>query len=108
MKISFVEHKHRRKRHRIWRLRQWLQGGRIFIPADNKELETDLIQYPHLDYDDGLDSLAYHLDIRRVPPKTTQPRFSPQIEPTFDVEFDKYMGRHQDKNARRTESDSIY
>ena len=108
MKVSFVEHKHRKKRHRIWKLRQWLQGGRIFIPMDNKELETDLIQYPHLDYDDGLDSLAYHLDIRRVPPRTTLPRFSPQIDPSFDVEYDKYLGRHHDKNARRTEADNIY
>lgn len=106
--VSFVEHKKRDKGQRIWRLKQWLQTGRIYIHPDNKEVETDLLQYPHLDWDDGLDSLAYHLDIRRVPPKIIKPRFEAKIECTFDEEFDKFVGRFRDRNERRTAGDSIY
>jgi hypothetical protein len=106
--FSFVEHKLRQKPARIWRLRQLLQTGRILIPADNKELETDLLQYPHLDFDDGLDSLAYHLDVRRIPPKVQKPRFEPRIEPSFERELDRYLGLHKPEERGRTEADSDY
>jgi len=106
--ISYVEHQKRDKGQRIWRLKQWLQTGRIYIHQDARELETDLLQYPHLDFDDGLDSLAYHLDIRRIPPKIVKPRFQPQIETTFDEEFDRFVGRFRDKSDKRSVNDSIY
>jgi phage terminase large subunit-like protein len=108
LNFSFVEHKLRRKPARIWRLKQLLQSGRVYIPSDNRELESDLLQYPHLDYDDGLDSLAYHLDVRRTPPKIQKPRFEPRIEPTFDMELDKYLGLHTKDGRPRTEADDIY
>ena len=108
MNISYVEHKGREKRQRIWRLRQWLQSGRLWIRADDREAETDLLQYPHLDYDDGLDSLAYHLDFRRTPKAIYKPRFEPKIESTFDEEFDKFMSIYLPKDGKRTEADDIY
>ena len=105
---SFVEHKGRNKGGRIWRLKQFLQQGRLLIQADNRECETDLLQYPHVEYDDGLDSLAYHIDIRRIPKRLARPRFEPKIESTFDIELDKFMGKFQDRDSKRTEADSVY
>lgn len=109
MNISFVEHQGREKRQRIWRLKQWLQSGRFFIHPDDKELETDLLQYPHVEHDDGLDALAYQLDIRRVPPKVHRPRFEPVVEKTFDEEFDRYVRAHRPQDdGYKNENDKIY
>ena len=115
MNISFVEHKGRAKAGplRIWRLKQWFESKRIYIGSNQKTFEEQLLQYPHSKYDDILDSLSYHLDIRRTPVAPKPHRlpsgkiFDPNVESTFDREFDEMMmnmkerdtgeARHNDK-----------
>jgi hypothetical protein len=94
--ISFVKHEGRTKAGvggRIMRLRQWFENGRILIGKNQKVLEDKLLQYPQVRNDDILDSLAYHLDVFRVPKETEKPTRDVNIEPTFVQEFDEYMGR---------------
>lgn len=108
--ISFVRHAGREKTGmRIMRLRQWFEKGRIYINANQKVLEDKLLQYPQVRNDDILDSLAYHLDIIRVPKETARPARDVLIEPTFDKEFDEYMGRlAKQGSAAGEEYDAIY
>lgn len=91
--ISFVEHKHRNKEDRIWRLRKLFEKGRIYIHENQTALKNQILEYqpPQDKKDDILDSLAYHLDIIRVPKDVERPRFEPAIEPTFDKEFSEYL-----------------
>ena len=96
-----MEHKHRKKEHRIWKLRGWLQGKHINISETTSmkdPLLSQLLTYPNSERDDLLDSLAYHLDIRRIPPKNHPLRLpSGKIlkeydeEKSFEEEFDKYL-----------------
>lgn len=106
--ISFVEHKHRDKDSRIWRLRQWFEKGRIFIHDTQKTLFDQLVQYPQTTRDDILDSLSYHLDILRVPKETAAPRFEPKIEVGFAQEFDDYMQGIQNKRQGGLDYDASY
>ena len=99
MNVSFVEHKGRNKEQRIWRLRQWFEGKRILIGHNQKTFETQLLEYPSVNHDDILDSLAYHLDIRRVPDPHTIHRlpsgkpWNPEISPDFEEEMNAVIAR---------------
>ena len=99
MNVSFVEHKGRNKEQRIWRLRQWFEGKRIFIGHNQKTFETQLTEYPSVNHDDILDSLAYHIDIRRVPDPYVVRRlpsgkpFEPNISQDFSDEIDAVIAR---------------
>jgi len=98
--ISFVEHEKRPKGYkhgeivwqgRIWRLQPWFEKGRFFFHPTNRLLSSRVQTYPFGKRDDIEDSLAYHLDIRRTPPPLKKPRFTPNIEKSFDEEYDKYV-----------------
>lgn len=97
LKISFVEHKKRSKPSRIWRLRQWFQNRSVYILASQVALKDQILEYPSSRRDDLLDSLAYQIDVHRVPRRPAPHRlpsgilFEPNIEKTFDEELDKYF-----------------
>jgi len=116
LNVSFVEHQGRSKGYkagdiqwqgRIWRMQTWFQKGRFFFHPTNYLLSTQATRYPYSERDDLVDSLAYHLDIRRVPKNIFKPRFTPQIEPTFEAELDRYLNIKKG-NDRKTYHDSIY
>jgi len=104
MHISYVEHKGRNKELRIWRLKQWFESRRISIGKNQDKFYLQLVQYPNCKYDDILDSLSYHLDIRRIPQAPEEHRlpsgaiFNPMIEPSFDEEYEKFMKHIDSKN----------
>jgi len=106
--VSFVEHKHRDKASRIWRLRQFLEKGRIKIHETQKVLMDQLLQYPQISRDDILDSLSYHLDIMRVPKERERPRFEPKIEDSFSKEFDEYIMGIKSKMDGGVDYDASY
>jgi len=101
MNVSFVEHKGRKKEQRIWRLQQWFQGKRIFIGRNQQHFKDQLIQYPSVTHDDILDSLAYHIDVRRIPEPYnihTLPSgkvFVPNIAEDFEKEMNDVLSRYQ-------------
>jgi hypothetical protein len=113
MNVSFVEHKGRNKEQRIWRLRQWFEGKRILIGYNQKTFETQLTEYPSVNHDDILDSLAYHIDIRRVPDPYMVHRlpsgkpFEPNISQEFSDEIDAVMARVKGVDTAR-ENDKIW
>ena len=88
---------------RIWRLQTWFEkkDGFFFHPT-NMLLSDRVMMYPYGERDDIEDSLAYHLDIRRVPPPYMKPRFEPEIEKGFFEEFEKYIA------SRTGSDDSVY
>jgi len=93
MHVSYVEHKGRKKEDRIWRLKQLFQGRRIWIGKNQPIFRKQLLEYPHVSHDDILDSLSYHIDIRRVPAKGKKlhlpsgREFVPNIAPDFEKEM---------------------
>jgi len=91
--VSFVRHQGRSKEDRIWKLRPILEKGRLLFGEGQDDLINQMLEYqpPQNKKDDLLDSLAYHLDIIRIPKKVDKPRFSPVIESTFDQEYDDYL-----------------
>jgi len=97
MNVSFVEHKGRNKEDRIWRLKQWFEGKRIFIGRNQESFKKQLTDYPHVTHDDMLDSLAYHIDIRRVPEPyhihrlPSGKEFTPNIDQEFSEEMDRVL-----------------
>ena len=109
MRISFVEHKKRKKEHRIWRLRQWFQDRSILIGADQQALRDQILTYPTTSSgrDDLLDALAYQLDIHRVPKSNPAHRlpsgvvFEPQIPKDFSEELDNYLERRYKSDRER-------
>lgn len=112
LRISFVEHKKRKKEHRIWRLRQWFQDRSILIGEDQQALRDQILSYPTTTTgrDDLLDALAYQLDIHRVP-KTPQPNrlpsgtiFEPNVPKDFEEELDNYMKRRYYLNQEKVRS----
>ncbi len=113
MNVSFVEHKGRNKEQRIWRLRQWFEGKRIFIGHNQKTFETQLLEYPSVNHDDILDSLAYHIDIRRVPDPYVVHRlpsgkeWKPDVSAEFEEEINAVMARVKGVDGAR-ENDHIY
>jgi len=117
MNIGFVEHKGRSKHRmspegRIWRLRSWFERKRIVIGRNQHALFEQLTQYPGTKHDDVIDSLAYHLDIVRIPPKHIKhylpsgKEFKPNIQQEFEEEMDKYFKFK--KEGERSINDSIY
>ena len=105
MNISFVEHRGRAKgskmnrdvmNTRIWRLKQWFETKRILLGPNMPSFEKQLIEYPDTARDDMLDSLAYQLDIRRIPRRKGKlilpsgREFEPSIEESFEAEMDDY------------------
>lgn len=105
--ISYAEPKGRNKEVRIWRLRQWFQSKRIFIGHNQKTFETQLLEYPSVNHDDILDSLAYQLDYKRTPSPNnvhTLPSgkpFTPNVPMDFEEEMNLVLARV--KGADRAE-----
>jgi hypothetical protein len=107
LNISYAEHKGRNKDVRIWRLKQWFQGKRIFLDKNMKgsKFYTQLTEYPSVTHDDILDSLAYQLDYRRVPDPHIIHRlpsgkaFKPSVEESFEIEMDAFMARVKNADA---------
>ncbi len=104
LNISFVEHKRRKKPVRIWRLRSWLQSKRIKLGEGQTNLEDQLLTYPQCDFDDILDSLAYHIDIRVIPKKVDD-RWQPEVEESFAKEMEELTRMDE---METTYNDSIY
>ena len=100
--ISFVKHAGRRKEDRIWRLRPWIHKGRILFNPKRSKLVDYVLAYPQVELDDLLDSLAYHLDIIRVPKKTAKPREIPTA-PGFDDEYEDYLKGKRMQQRREAE-----
>lgn len=113
LNISFVEHKGRTKgwtsgskdqiNTRIWRLKQWFETRRILIGPNMPVFEQQLLEYPDSKRDDMLDSLAYQLDIRRLPRRKGKiilpsgREFEPNIEESFSKEMDEILRRKSDR-----------
>jgi hypothetical protein len=108
--ISFVEHKGRSKgdntsriNTRIWRLKQWFESKRIFVGKNQKTFIDQLLTFPQTSTgrDDIMDSLAYHLDIRRIPKRQSKmvlPSgrvWEPSVEEKFDAEYDAFIGNRK-------------
>ena len=99
MNVSYAVHKGRNKEQRIWRLKQWFESKRVFIGKNQKAFHDQLVEYPSVNHDDILDSLAYQLDYRRVPDPHMVHRlpsgreFTPNIAPDFSDEMDAVMAR---------------
>lgn len=106
--ISFVEHKGRSKGSasvrgdsRIWRLRQWFESKRIFIGRNQKSFQDQVLTFPQptTGRDDMIDSLAYQLDIRRIPKRKSKlilpsgREWEPSIEESFEREMDGVMAK---------------
>lgn len=92
MDLNFVEHKNRPKEKRIHRLKQYFESGRIFLPHGMGDLEHDLLNYPDIENDDVLDSLAYQLDRLETPSKKADRAFEPEISPGFEEEINRMIG----------------
>lgn len=105
LNISYVEHKGRAKgskmdrsviNTRIWRLKQWFETKRILIGPNMPVFEQQLLEYPDSRRDDMLDSLAYQLDIRRLPKRKGKiilpsgREFEPSVEESFEKEMDDF------------------
>lgn len=112
LRISFVEHKRRKKEFRIWRLRQWFVDHSILIGPEQVALRDQIVTYPSTSTgrDDLLDALAYQLDIHRVP-KGPQPHrlpsgriFKPEIPVDFEEELDNYFERRYNPRRERVRS----
>ena len=117
LNISFVEHKKRKKEHRIWKLRQWFQERSFLIGPDQQPLRDQILSYPTTTSgrDDLLDALAYQLDIHRVPRAAKPFRlpsgriFEPQVPQDFEEELDKYMNRrYMSERERVRDNDSRF
>ena len=113
MNVSFVEHKGRPKEDRIWRLKQLFEAKRIYIGHNQEAFKSQLIEYPHVTHDDILDSLAYHIDIRRIPePHHVHTLFNgkpfvPNIAADFEEEINRVIERAKSPDEGR-ENDHIY
>jgi hypothetical protein len=115
LNISYAEHKGRNKDVRIWRLKQWFQGKRIFLDKNMKESKfyNQLTEYPAVAHDDILDSLAYHLDYRRVPDPYVIHRlpsgkpFVPNIAADFEEEMNLLFARIKGNDQAR-ENDHVW
>ena len=118
MNISFVLHGNRPKPERIWRLRSWFEKGRIRLHKNQKKLIEQLLRYQgegSIKHDDLIDSLSYHIDIRRLPsaPKPhflpSGRKFEPEVELSFEKEFDQYMTSEKEYDGREGRRyDAIY
>lgn len=120
--ISFVEHKGRAKgsrdkqiNTRIWRLKQWFESKRIFVGKNQREFIDQLLTFPQTSTgrDDMIDSLAYHLDIRRVPKRKSKlilpsgREWVPSIEESFEREMDQVLAKARG-NREGIDNDSLY
>lgn len=118
MNISFVLHKNRPKPERIWRLRQWFENKKFRVHKSQEKLIEQLLRYQgegSIAHDDLVDSLSYHLDIRRVPvvhKARVLPSgkiFEPAIEETFREELDNHLtSMRQGSLEDRRYNDAIY
>lgn len=110
--IAFVEHEKENKDNRIWKLRQWYERKRILHNPDGMhKLEAQLLSYTgpeSLDNDDLLDSLAYHLKVRRIP-RPEKKHYLPSgrvFNPPkndFDEEFAKFTNLVQEKSEEKVQ-----
>lgn len=97
--LNFVEHKNRPKEKRIHKLKQYFESGRVFLAQGMGDLEHDLLNYPDIENDDVLDSLAYQLDRIDIPNKKQARDFEPEIAPGFEEEINRLMGlEHREEN----------
>ena len=103
--IGFVSHEKKDKKYRIWALRPWLEKRRIKIGRNMKQLEEQLLGVSPRD--DLVDSLAYHLNIRFVPPPNAKPKWLPEVEPMFDKEMDLILKKVRGLD-KAVEYDQIY
>jgi len=111
LNFSFVEPRGRAKPARIMRLRQWFETGRILLPRNqNTELEDALTLYTPgaSEYEDLLDSLAYHLD-KYNPPKSNVLRHENTIEKALQKDFDDELKRIAGPQRRyREDMDALF
>ncbi len=115
LNVSYVEHKGRDKEQRIWRLKQWFENRRILIGRNMNTFRQQLLEYPSSKHDDMLDSLSYHLDVRRVPARRRKnylpsgKEFNPNIPIDFEDEMDKIIYNRDSKNNEEARfNDTIY
>jgi hypothetical protein len=107
--IAFVEHRGRAKgdsknqiNSRIWRLRQWFETKRILFGRNMPQMIDQVITFPQTttNRDDLIDSLAYHLDIRRIPKRKSKlilpsgREFEPSVEESFENEINAIIKRN--------------
>jgi len=100
LNIRYVTHQNRRKPARIMQLRQWFESGRVYLKQGMEQMENQLLRYKgegSIKRDDLLDSLSYHLDIRKLP-AIKQPHrlpsgkvFEPKTQADFDEEIAKLL-----------------
>lgn len=115
LNVSYVEHKGRDKEQRIWRLKQWFENKRILIGRNMNTFRQQLLEYPSSKHDDMLDSLSYHLDVRRTPARRRKlylpsgKEFNPKIAVDFEDEMDKVIYNRDSKNNEEARfNDTIY
>ncbi len=119
LNISYVQHAGRPKgdkdnqfNTRIWRLKQWFETKRILLAPEmvsGHPFYDQLISFPDTTTRrvDMLDSLAYQLDIRRIPKRKGKiilpsgKELNPSIDPSFEEEFDKSMKVKREREEAR-------
>ena len=119
MRVSYVEHHGESKGKvgkstpsRIWKLRQWFESKSIYV---NKATQKELIEqiFGRSKRDDVIDSLAYHVDIRRIPKRgaglflPSGKPFSPKIGDGFEEEMNKVMASVNNQEEARN-NDRFY
>lgn len=100
MGIFYVEHRNRSKTSRIWKMRQYFESKQFLFGPNMEELEMQALRWHGegtLKRDDLLDSLAYHIDIKK-PPTIALPHrlpsgriFEPKTNSQFDEEIERVM-----------------
>ncbi|MDD5010484.1 MAG: hypothetical protein PHC68_19050 [Syntrophorhabdaceae bacterium] len=116
LNVSYVEHGGRGKEeNRIWRLKQWFENKRILIGRNQHNFRQQLLEYPSSKHDDMLDSLAYHLDIRRTPAHKKRmylpsgKEFFPNVTQDFSDEMDAVLrNRDMKSNEEARYNDTLY
>lgn len=88
--FSIYDHKNKPSEKRIYRLKQWLETGKILFNDDCRELESELLTYPSKN-DHLLVCLAAVLDVMN-PPKSRIKRVEEErVSPGFEEELQKLM-----------------
>lgn len=101
--FSIFDHKNRPKEKRIYRLKQYLETGKILFNDDCRDLESELLAYPSAN-DHLLVCLAAVLDVMN-PPKEKIKRVD---DARATTEFEKELERLMKSQNRSQETDDLY